>query len=217
MPRIVPGVLAAAILFLLPAVALGDSGIRMHGAVASKSGTTHLVSVRSLRQIAALRVPGSLSAIHVGQRVELRGSTLRASARHSRLLARNVTVVRTQTLTSSQSSDDEVEIKGTLTSLSPLTVQSSGRAVSCVAPAGVSLAGFAVGDVVEMTCELRAGALVLRKLEQEDEANVPKADDEDDDNDSGPGNVDDDDDSSGHGSGDDDAPDHGGPGGGGDD
>jgi hypothetical protein len=215
MPRIVPGVLAAAILFLLPAVAQGDSGIRMHGAVASKSGTTHLVSVRSLRQIAALRVPGSLSAIHVGQRVELRGSTLRASS-HSRVLARNVIVVRTQTLTSSQSSDDEVEIKGTLTSLSPVTVQSSSRTVSCVVSAGVSLAGFAVGDVVEMTCDLQAGALVLRKLEQDDEANVPKADDEDDD-DSGPGNVDDDDDSSGPGSGDDDAHDHSGPGGGGDD
>lgn len=69
--------------------------------------------------------------------------------------------------TSSSSVDDEVEVKGPIVSLSPLTV----RTTTCVVPAGFSLVGFAVGDVVEMTCDLVAGQWVLRKLERE---NAPR-------------------------------------------
>jgi hypothetical protein len=220
MPRIVLGVLAAATLFLLPAVAQGDSGARVRGAIASKNAARHLVSVRSPRQIAALRVPGSLVSIRIGQQVELRGSTLRAGTRGSRVLARNVTVLGTRTLgasrPSTQGSDDEVEITGTLTSLSPVTVQSGDRTVACASPAGMSLTGFAVGDVVEMTCDLQANALVVRELKlEDDQANAPKADDDDNDASSGPGNADDEnDDSGGPGSSEDDGGDNSGRGGG---
>ena len=65
---------------------------------------------------------------------------------------------------SSSATADEVEVKGPIASLSPLTVGTT----SCVVPAGFSLAGFAVGDVVEMTCDLVGGQWVLRKLELED-------------------------------------------------
>ena len=221
------GGLAAAILFLVPAVAQGDSAARMNGTVARKSVPTHLVTVRGTRRAVALRVPGSLAAIRVGQRVELRGSTLRSTP-GARVLGRNVTVVRSQAVNSAitarqdsaddEAADDEVEIKGKLTSLSPVTVEAGARTVSCSAPAGMSLTGFTVGDVVEMTCDLKAGAFVVRKLEPEDDAaQVPNAEDDDDDN-SGPGNANDDndDDNSGPGSGD-EGDDNSGPGGGDDD
>ncbi|MGH7820952.1 MAG: hypothetical protein ACREQ9_14395, partial [Candidatus Binatia bacterium] len=56
--------------------------------------------------------------------------------------------------------DDELEVKGTLTSLSPLTVVAHGRAFTCAVPAGMSLAGFHVGDFVEVTCHLGGGVFV---------------------------------------------------------
>ncbi|MFN8224606.1 MAG: hypothetical protein U0R50_15315 [Gaiellales bacterium] len=97
--------------------------------------------------------------------------------------------------------DDEVEVKGTISSLNPLTVGST----SCAVPAGVSLGSFAVGQFVEMKCELVGGVLTVTRLKLEDHA-----DDNDDDHDhSGPGRGDDDDD--------DDHGDHSGHGGGGGD
>jgi hypothetical protein len=207
-----------ALLLLVPATAEGSSGVRLRGTVAAKDAAAHLVSVKSTRTAFALRVRGSLSAIRIGQRVELRGSTLRVHGRGSRVLARDVTIASSQSLpkkTSSPSSgddragDDEREIEGTLTSLAPVTVASKTRSLSCIAPAGMSLAGFAVGDLVEMTCDLVGGAWVVRKLHLEDEDDDDSAArvDDDDDDDHGPGDDDDDDDdddSSGPGSGDDD-------------
>jgi hypothetical protein len=233
MPRIVLGGLAAAILLLLPATAQGDSAASLQGAVASKNVSTHLVSVRSTKRVVGLRVPGSLAAIRVGQRVELRGATLRSRGRGSRVLARNVTVVgsaarATTTGTRSTSDDDvghdEVEITGTLTSLSPLTVASPTRTVSCAVPAGMSVSGFAVGELVEMTCDLTGGTWVVRKLEHEDDEDEADADDDHGGN-SGPGSADDDDHDDDHGGpgggddddGDDDHGGHSGPGGGDDD
>lgn len=67
-------------------------------------------------------------------------------------------------------SDDggEVEVQGAITSLSPLTVApKEGSPVSCAVPAGVSLDGFAVGDKVELKCELTSAGLVLTKLESD--------------------------------------------------
>jgi hypothetical protein len=224
MTRIVLGGLAAALLLLLPATAQGDSSARIRGAISSKNAAAHVVGLRSSRQAVALRVPGSLAAIRVGQRVELRGSTLRSRTRGARVLARNVTILSSHatTTTTSASDDDEVEITGTLTSLSPLTVTSSTRTVSCTAPAGMSLSGFAVGEVVEMTCDLAGGTWVLRKIEHEDDDEQADADDHG--GNSGPGaddDGDDDDDHSGPGGGDDDGDDdhggHSGPGGGDDD
>ena len=214
-PRFLLLVALAAALLLVPATAQGHSGVRLRGVVALKDTANNLVTVRASRQAFALRVPGSLAAIRVGQRVELRGSTLRAHGNGSRVLARNVSIVSSQPLSSPASPGadddepaDEVEIKGKLKALAPLTVESSMRAVTCSVPAGVSLAGFATGDIVEMKCDLVAGTWVLRKLEHEDD---------DDNSAGGPNGGDDDDDHSGPGGGDDDDSSGRGPGGGGDD
>ena len=220
MPRILLAALAALIL-ILPATAEGQSGLRLRGTVALKAPAQGLVSVRTQRLAVVLRVPGSLGRIHIGQRVELRGSTLRSHGNGSRLLARNVSVVRSQPLAQAGSpasapraddeievDDDELEVKGTLTSLSPLTVTAAGQAFKCAVPTGHSLTGFAVGDFVEMTCDLVGGSWILRELEHED--------DEDDEENCGPGSVDDDDDDDSSGSGnvddDDDDDDNCGPG-----
>jgi hypothetical protein len=211
MPRILLVVFAVA-LIVLPATAEGQSSTRLRGTVALKSEANQLVTVKTKRQAVALRVPGSMSRIRVGQRVELRGSTLRAHGHGSRVLARNVSIVSSQSLPMSSSprsdddeqGDDEVEIKGKLTSLAPLTVTSGARSVTCSVPSADLLASFAVGDLVEITCDRIGDSWVLRKLKHEDVADVDDDDDEDeDDDDSGSGGGDDDD-SSGHGSGDDD-------------
>lgn len=223
MTRIALGVLAAATLLLVPATAQGDSSLRVRGTVALVDSTAHLVTVHAARQAVALRVPGSLAAIRVGQRVELRGSTLRARGQGSRVLARNVTIAASSPLATTprtgrdddQLDDDEVEVKGELTSPAPLTVRSSTRTVTCVVPAGASVAGFAVGDFVEITCDLKAGTWVLRKLEHEDDDDRAARDDDRGGN-SGPGSGagddldDDDDDDDDHGG-------NSGPGGGDDD
>ncbi len=210
MPRLLIAMLAA-LLLLLPASAGGHSGIRLRGTVTAVFPDNHLLNVTSGRLGHVLRVPGSLDRIRVGMRVELRGTTLRRHGNGSRVLARDVVIVSSVILTSRVPArdrnadeeeidvdDDELEVKGTLSSLSPLTVAAAGFSFSCTVPAGRSLSGFAVGDFVEMTCDRIGGAFVLRDLEQED--------DDDDDNDhSGPGRGDNDDDGhSGHGGGGDD-------------
>ena len=147
MTRIVLSGIAAAIFLLVPATAQSDSGIRVRGTVALKDPASNVVTLRAARQAVALRVPGSLTLIRVGQRVELRGSTLRQRGRGSRVLARNVTIASSRPLVApggqpnrddddDEVDDDEVEIKGTLTSLSPLTVRSASRTVTCVVPVG---------------------------------------------------------------------------------
>ena len=245
MPRILLAALAALIL-VLPASAEGKSGLRLRGTVTAVHPANNLLNVRSGRLAHVLRAPGSLARIRVGTRVELRGTTLRRHGNGSRLLARNVSVVRSQPLAQAGSpasapraddeievDDDELEVKGTLTSLSPLAVTAAGFTFTCTVPAGVSLHGFAVGDFVEMTCDRVHGTWILRELEHEDDedddencgpGNVDDDDDDDDDS-SGPGNVvadDDDDDNCGPGNDDDDDDDednedNSGPGGGDDD
>lgn len=212
MPRALLIALLIALL-LVPATVASGSSARLRGTVAAKSQAAHLVSVKASRRVFSLRVPGSLAAIRVGERVELRGSTLRAQRRRSRVLARGVSIVSSQYLTAKPASqtsstsadddeaeDDELEIKGALTSLAPVTVASSTRTATCAVPAGMSLAGFAVGDLVEMTCALVGEAWVVRKLEHEDDDVSGLSDDDDDHAHSGPGG---DDDSSGSDSGDD--------------
>jgi hypothetical protein len=144
-----------------------------------------------------------MTRIRVGQRVERRGSTLRARGDGSSVLARNVTIAATAALSApatpprddddDEPDDDEIEIKGSITSLSSLTVASRTRSVTCAVPAGKSLAGFAVGDFVEITCDLIGGTWTLRVLKHEDRFDDDDDDREDDDN-SGPGGGDDDDD-----------------------
>jgi hypothetical protein len=60
---------------------------------------------------------------------------------------------------------DEIEVKGPLTSLTPPTVGT----LSCAVPQGMAVSGFAVGDVVKMTCAVVDATWVLRKLEREHE------------------------------------------------
>ena len=208
MPRIILLALAAALL-LLPATADGHSGVRLQGIVTAEDAARSFVTVSSARRDHVLRVaPSSLDRIRVGMRVELWGTTLRQHGNGSRVLSRGVILVRSDPHAGDvlEIDDDEIEVKGTLTSLSPLTVVANGRSFMCAVPAGVSLAGFHVGDFVEMECDLVHGAFVLRELELEDdeEVEIDDDDDDDDDNNSGPGNGDDDDDDSGPGGGDDD-------------
>ena len=60
----------------------------------------------------------------------------------------------------------EIEVTGPLTSLDPPTV----GGVACVVPAGKTVTGVAVGDIVEMKCVVLDGTLTLRRFEREDDA-----------------------------------------------
>ena len=230
MPRIVLAALAA-LLLVASAGATGaaaDSSARakLRGTVAQTLPANELVRVDTRRMAHILRVSGSQARIHVGQRVELRGTTLREHGNGSRVLARGVVIAGSAQKSSSSvrsggSSSDagRVELSGTLSSLSPPTVTSGSVSVSCAVPAGRTLAGFAVGDFVEIRCVLRLGVWMLRDLRHEDDdlANPPddddttddttdddttdddtNDDDTDDDDNSGPGGGG----SSGHGGGD---------------
>ncbi len=217
----------AALLLLAPATATGagedSSRVTVRGTVAQTLPANHLLRVDTSRLAHILRVPGSQSRIHVGQRVELRGTTLRARGNSSQVLARGVVVAGSARKGSSSvssggsSSDDtgKLEIKGKLTSLAPPTVSSGSVTASCALSTGQTLTGFTVGDFVEMKCVLRLGVWMLRDVKHEDDqvANPPN----DDDTDTGDSDDSDDDDSddgdhgnsgpggghSGHGGGDD--------------
>lgn len=214
MPRFV-FVFGLTLLLLVPGVAAARSGPHLSGSVTAKDSARSQVTVSSSRRANLLRVPErALPRIHVRQHVELRGSTLRTRGTGpTRILARNVTIVSTTLLSPRADEDedeveiedeDELEVEGTLASLAPLTVTATGRPFTCAVPSGVSLAGFAVGDRVEMKCEKVGGIQTLRRLELEDE--------NEDNGSRGPGNAGHDHDSSGPGSGDDG--DSSGPGGG---
>jgi len=76
----------------------------------------------------------------------------------------------------------ELEVEGLVTALSAtsITVQPGSSASPVTCSLGKPLAGFAVGDRVELKCVAAAGgALTLRKIEREDESK----DDDDDEND----------------------------------
>lgn len=181
---------AAAVLLGLPASASAGSDLRLRGTVTAKHAAEQLVTVTSSRLVHVLRVPGSLDRIRVGQRVELRGTTLRSHGNGSRVLARGVLIVRSLLRAPRvEDDDDEVEVRGRITSLSPLTV----AGVTCAVPTGVSLAGFVVGERVEMKCDLVAGVLTLRRLESED-VDFDEEDDEREDRDRDRDDDDDDDD-----------------------
>lgn len=82
----------------------------------------------------------------------------------------------------------EVEVEGVLSALSEDSVSVSASAagmITCSVPAGVSLAGFAIGEAVEMECTLREGAFELRELESE-HAEVEIDDDEEEEEEAAP-------------------------------
>ena len=218
MPRIVLAALAALLLVASTGAtgAAADSSARakLRGTVAQTLPANALVRVDTRRMAHILRVPGSQARVHVGQRVELRGTTLRERGNGSRVLARGVVIAGSaqkgsSSVTSGGSSSNDagrLEIRGTLASLSPPTVTSGSVSVSCALPAGATIAGFAVGDFVELRCVLRLGVWMLRDLRHEDDevANPPDDDTTDDDSTDGDTMDDDtgdDDDSSGHGGG----------------
>jgi uncharacterized membrane protein YgcG len=194
------------VLLLAPAVSSARSAPHLRGAVTARDTARSEVTVTSTRRDSVLRVPArALPRIHLRQRVELRDATLRTRGRGpTRVLARDVTIV-TSALLAPRAEDededqveieeeDELEVEGTLTSLSPLTVTANGHPFTCAVPSGFSLAGFVVGDRVEMKCEAVRGIQTLRRLELEDVNG--------DNDSSGPGSGGDDGGSSGHGSGD---------------
>lgn len=74
--------------------------------------------------------------------------------------------------------DDEREVKGTIEAFTAGGVTVAGT--TCAIPAGVVLAGFAVGDLVEIECALVAGVLTLTTLESEDVDHSHADDDHDD-------------------------------------
>jgi hypothetical protein len=215
MPRTLLAALAAAFVAALLTASVAEAGssrAHVRGTVLTKSQSRHVVAVKSARLRFSLRVPGSLASIRVGEQVELLGTTLRSADRgRSQVLARGVSVLGSQPASGSQSpaqsssgDRNELEITGKLTALSPLTVVAGTRTASCAAPAGMSLAGFAVGDVVEMKCVLVAGAWTVRELQREDVAEEEHATADDDENDDQSTAADDDHDhNGGPGSGDD--------------
>jgi uncharacterized membrane protein YgcG len=181
----------AAGLLVLPAGADAGSGTRARGIVTAKDEAARLVTVASARRAHVLRLPGSLTLVRLGQRVELRGTTLRRKDGGSRVLARGVVLVRVERIARANRdddpNDDEREVTGRITSLSPLTV----AGLTCAVPSGVSLAGLRVGDLAEMTCDLIAGQWTLRKIHLEDNNEVRGDDDrrrDDDDDDDRGGN-----------------------------
>lgn len=89
--------------------------------------------------------------------------------------------------------EDELEVKGTISSLDPLTVKrGSGESVACRIPTGVSLAGFALGQFVEMKCGTIEGVLTLQRLKAESagDDHEDNDDEEHDDGDDDPGDDD---------------------------
>ena len=192
----------AASLLALPAAADGSSssGVRLRGTVTARQPQDR-ITVMSARLAHVLKLGTVLRPIRVGMRVELRGTALRRHGEGSRQLARGVTIVSSTPLVSVRDDDrdddedepDELEVRGRMRSLSPLTVAMA----TCVVPAGTSLAGFAVGDFVEMECDRVHGQWVLRKLESEDDDENEVIDDDNDH--SGPGDGGHDDNRGGHG------------------
>jgi hypothetical protein len=202
MRRLLIAALAVGLLSL-PAAAQGGSGLKLRGTVTDKNTASGLVTVASTRLEHVLKIPGSLKTIRVGQRVKLRDTTLRQHGNGSHVLARGVLIVSARILDrDAVGDDDEREVRGRIASLSPLTV----GGLTCAVPSAVSLVGFRVGDVAEMTCDLIRGVWTLRKIHVEDDDEVRDDDDDRrervddgrrDDRDDRSG----DDDNSGHGGG----------------
>lgn len=113
MPRVLLLAILGALL-LVPTTGASASKAHVRGTVSAKRQAAHLVKVKAARRLFALRVPGSLAGIQVGEKVELRGSTLRSDGRRSDVLASGVSVAGSQPLApiqgptaSGSTSDDE--------------------------------------------------------------------------------------------------------------
>lgn len=106
MSKIFVSILAAATLLVF-ATAATSASTRIEGTVAATFPANQLIRVDARRTAFILRVPGSQSRIRVGQRVELRGTTLRRRGNGSGVLARGVTIASSVPKGSSLSPGDD--------------------------------------------------------------------------------------------------------------
>jgi hypothetical protein len=85
--------------------------------------------------------------------------------------ATGVTVTSAGAPSAQFASEGELEVRGTVTALSPAVVVKTGTGVvvTCVIPAGTVPTGIAVGDLVELKCDLIGGQWTLRKAHGEDD------------------------------------------------
>jgi len=85
--------------------------------------------------------------------------------------ATGVTVTSAGAPSAQSASEGELEVRGTVTAFSPAVVVKTGTGVvvTCVIPAGTVPTGIAVGDLVELKCDLIGGQWTLRKAHGEDD------------------------------------------------
>lgn len=207
---------ALTVVLVVPAVAIADRGSSDGRARVSSHASKKLTKTLKKQRQAAIRSTRARSRQHSGDEREVTGrivslsplqvGTLTCQLRAGTSLqgfAIGDRVELTCDLVGGQwllrklehedDEDDEREVKGRIASLAPLTVGT----LTCRVPTGVSLAGFAVGDLVEMKCDRVAAEWVLRKLQHEDDddrAGSGDADDDDDDHDDDDDDDDDEDD-----------------------
>ena len=189
MPRTVLIAVVALLLFV-PATAQGKSNVKLRGTVYSKTPAAHLVSVKASRKLFSLRVPGSLSAIKAGQRVELRGSTLRARGRGSRVLAKRVEIVTAKPIVASQSprasDEDEQDDDDGVTA-------DDDDNETCTGPADDDddHDSGGSGSADDDDDDHHSGGSGSADDDDDDSSGSCSADDDDDDSSSGPGSGDD--------------------------
>jgi hypothetical protein len=94
--------------------------------------------------------------------------------------AAGVTITSVGSAAAQSAAEGALEVRGIVTALTPGLVVKTGTGVvvTCVVPAGATLTGVAVGDLVEMKCDLIAGQWTLRKVHGEDEGDDEHGDDD---------------------------------------
>ncbi|MGZ8688439.1 MAG: hypothetical protein ACXWZP_08420, partial [Gaiellaceae bacterium] len=87
------------------------------------------------------------------------------------LEATGVTVTSTGAPSTQSASEGELEVRGTVTAVTPAVIVKTGTSVvvTCIVPAGATPTGIAVGDLVEVKCDLIGGQWTLRKAHGEDD------------------------------------------------
>ncbi len=145
--------------------------VRRGHAVVSAGGSALTVSLRTSARQRALSSSGTGPKagddVQVGVKILADGS----------LGATSVTVVSASAQGAPVASEGELVVRGTVTAVSPALVVKTGTGVvvACSIPAGAAPTGVAVGDRVELRCDLIGGQWTLRQAGGEHES-----DDDDD-------------------------------------
>jgi hypothetical protein len=145
--------------------------VRRGHAVVSAGGSALTVSLRTSARQRALSSSGTGPKagddVQVGVKILADGS----------LGATSVTVVSAAAQGAPVASEGELVVRGTVTAVSPALVVKTGTGVvvACSIPAGAPPTGVAVGDRVELSCDLIGGQWTLRQAGGEHES-----DDDDD-------------------------------------